>query len=64
MNPADISNARDGDLRASFAALRRASVLARQEAIRTNTDLVVVEAGKLTIIEAAQLRRQSSGEDK
>ena len=56
MNVKDISFARDPDLRASQQALQRASELARQTAIQTNTDLIVVEDGKTVRITAATLR--------
>lgn len=43
MNARDLSTAKDPDLRASQAALRRASALARKVAIQTDTDIVVVQ---------------------
>lgn len=43
----DIAEAKDEVLRASLTALRRASILARETAIRTGTRLVVVKDGKL-----------------
>ena len=59
MNTRDISQAKDPDLRGSLAALRRAAVLAREEAIRTGTELVVVENGTLTRIDAERLRTET-----
>jgi hypothetical protein len=50
MTEQDLSKARDPDLRASFAAMRRAAELARQVAIQTNTALVVVRQGELVRI--------------
>ena len=62
MNTKDITQARDPDLRSSWAALHRASALAREEALRTGTDLVVVEDGTLTRIDAERLRTQTQTE--
>jgi hypothetical protein len=56
MKPKAITEARDPDLRASVAAMRRAAQLARETAIRTGTNLVVVRNGKLTRIPAQDLR--------
>jgi hypothetical protein len=44
----DIAEAKSADLRASAAALRRAALMARQIAIQTNTNLIIVKDGKLT----------------
>ncbi|HRO62337.1 hypothetical protein [Thermomonas sp.] len=59
MKPHDISDARDPDMRASLAALRRAAQLARKTAIQTNTDLIVVREGRTVRISAETLRRQA-----
>jgi hypothetical protein len=58
MTTGDISNAKDPDLRASHEALRRAAELARQTAIQTDTDLIIVKDGKTIRIPAAVLREQ------
>lgn len=58
MNKADISQARNPDLRASLAALQRAAESARQIAVQTNTAIVLVENGKLIKVPAEQLRKQ------
>jgi len=58
MEVADISNAKNPDLRSSREALNRAANLARQTAIETGTDLVVVKHGKTIRISAAELREQ------
>ena len=63
MNTKDISKAKDPDLRSSLAALRRASALARQEAIQTDTHIVVAKDGKLVFIDAKALREQARGAD-
>ena len=52
----DISTAKDPDLRASVAAMHRAAAMARETAIRTDTNLVVVKDGKLVRISAQALR--------
>lgn len=56
MTKPDISKARNPDLRASLAAMRRAAQLARKIALQTDTAIVVVENGKLVRIPAKQLR--------
>jgi hypothetical protein len=56
----DISEAKDPDLRASVAAMRRAAHMARETAIRTDTDLVVVKNGQLIRISAQALRAENS----
>jgi hypothetical protein len=59
MTTGDISNAKNLDLRASQVALRRAAELARQTAIQTDTDLIIVKDGKTVRIPAAVLREQT-----
>lgn len=59
MKPQDISTARDPDLRAALAALRRASQLARKTAIQTDTELVVVRNGQMVRVSAETLRQQA-----
>ncbi len=56
MNTKDITEAKDPDLRASAAALRRAAELARKTAIQTDTNLVIVKDGKLTRVPPHALR--------
>lgn len=56
MTQQELSKAKNPDLRASLAAMRRAAQLARQTAIQTDTAIVVVRGGKLTRIPAEQLR--------
>lgn len=58
----DISQARNPDLRASLAALRRAAELARKTAIDTDTELVVVREGRIVRIPAETLRREATAE--
>lgn len=59
MNAPDLSTATDPDLRASFAALQRAAEMARQTAIQTDTDLVVIQEGQLVHLSASELREQN-----
>jgi hypothetical protein len=56
----DIREAKDELLRASIVALQRASLFARETAIRTGTHLVLVQDGKLMRIPAHELRMQLS----
>ena len=56
MNQEDLAKAKDPDLRASLAAMRRAGEMARRTAISTGTGMVVVRNGKPVRIPAAQLR--------
>ncbi len=53
MNPRPIEEAADQDLRLSIVALRRAALRAREIALRTGTDLVVIENGVLRHISPA-----------
>lgn len=59
MKTKDISEAKDGDLRTSMAALQRAAESARKTAIQTDTGIVVKKDGKLTRISAQELRSQN-----
>ena len=56
MTQKDLSEAKNPDLPASFAALRRAAEMARQTAIQTDTALVTVLDGKPVRIPAKELR--------
>jgi hypothetical protein len=56
----DISTASNPDLRASLAALRRASALARKIAIDTDTGIVVVREGRTVYVPAKTLRRDAA----
>ena len=63
MKSKDISEAKDPDLRASMAALKRASLLARKTAIQTGTNLVIVKDGQLLRLSAEELRQQAEPKD-
>ena len=60
MNEADLSQAKNRDLRGSMAAMRRAAALARKTAIQTDTGIVVVRDGKPVRIPAAELRANNA----
>ena len=60
MKMKDISEAKDPDLRASVAAMHRAAQMARETAIRTGTDLVVMKNGQIIRIPAQVLRAEAS----
>ena len=53
----ELSKARNPDLHASLAAMRRAAEMARSTAIQTDTDIVVVREGLPVRISAEELRK-------
>lgn len=57
MSKTDLSRARNPDIRASLAGMKRAAALARQTAIQTNTEIVLVRDGKPLRVSAAELRK-------
>lgn len=56
MTQQELSKAKNPELRASLAAMRRAAAMARRVALETNTGIVVVRDGKPVRISADQLR--------
>ena len=56
MSKTDLSRARNPDIRASLAGMKRAAALARHTAIQTNTEIVLVRDGKPVRVSAAELR--------
>ncbi|AFY60253.1 hypothetical protein [Synechococcus sp. PCC 6312] len=60
MDKKDIANAKNPDLPASMDALRRASGLAIQTAIQTNTAIVIMENGKIVRISGEELKKKQS----
>ena len=60
MTEADLSKAKNPDLRASLAAMQRAAAQARKTAMETGTAIVVAREGKPVRISAAQLRAGKS----
>lgn len=57
MNGEQLAQARDQDLVNSLIAMRRAARMAREQAVRTGTDIIVVRDEKLVRITAEELRR-------
>ncbi len=58
MNLELFDQANDKDLAGSLIAIRRAARMAREEAVRTNTEIIVMRDGKIVRITADELRRQ------
>ena len=58
MNQQELSKAKNPDLRASLAAMRRAAQMARDTAMQTNTEIVIVQDGKPVRITAEELRKE------
>ena len=56
MTRQDLSKAKNPDLRASLAAMRRAAEMARSTAIQTNTEIVIVKDCKPVRVTAEELR--------
>jgi Tfp pilus assembly protein FimT len=55
MNPRDLSEAKDPDLRASLVAIQRAARLAREQAVQTNTAIVVQRNNQMIWCTAQEL---------
>ena len=55
-----LSQPKNPDLRASLVAMRRAADMARNTAIQTDTEIVIVKDGKPVRITAEQLRMERS----
>ncbi|BBK40873.1 hypothetical protein STVA_08930 [Allostella vacuolata] len=58
MKQKELSQAKNPDLRASLAAMRRAAEMARKTAIQTNTEIVIVKDGKPVLVTAEELRKE------
>lgn len=58
MTQQELSKAKNPDLRASLAAMRRAAEMARSTAIQTNTEIVIVKDGKPVRVTAEELRKE------
>lgn len=56
----DIRQAKNPDLPASVAAMQRAAQMARQIAIQTNTNLIIVKDGKIVRIPPEVLREAAA----
>lgn len=59
MTDADISKAKDKDLPASLFAIKRASIMARELAMQTNTDIILYRDGEIVRVTAEMLRASS-----
>ncbi len=57
MTQEQLSQAKDKDLPASLIAMRRAGRLAREQAMRTNTAIVVLRNHKPVRVTAEELRK-------
>ena len=57
MTKDQLAQARDKDLPASLIAMRRAARMAREQAVRTNTAIVVIRNQVLVRVTAEELRK-------
>ena len=57
MTQDQLSRAKDKDLPASLVAMLRAARMAREEAVRTDTAIIVVRNGKPVRVTADELRK-------
>jgi hypothetical protein len=62
MNQQDLSQAKDPDLTASLAAMKRAAIAARKMAVQTDTNIVIVKNNQIERISADVLRVQLQGQ--
>lgn len=58
MTQQELSKAKNPDLRASLAAMRRAAEMARSIAIQTDTEIVIVKDGRPVRITAEEVRKE------
>lgn len=59
MTVQELSMAKDKDLITSLTAMRRAALMAREQALRTDTAIVVIQDNRLVRISAEEIRKQS-----
>lgn len=57
MTQEQLSQAKDKDLPASLIAMRRAGRLAREQAVRTDTAIIVIRNQTLVRVTAEELRK-------
>jgi len=57
VNQQELSQAKDKDLAASLIAMRRAARMAREQAMRTDTAIVVIRNEKPVRVTAEELRK-------
>ena len=58
MSTKDVCLSKNKDIAGSMAAMRRAARMAREQAILTNTAIVVMKDNKIVRITAEELRQQ------
>ncbi|MFN0300261.1 MAG: hypothetical protein ACKVQU_07880 [Burkholderiales bacterium] len=57
MTQQELSQAKDKDLAASLIAMQRAARMAREQAVRTDTAIIVIRNHKLVRVTAEELRK-------
>ncbi len=60
MTQQELNTAKDKDLIASVAAMKRAAALARKQAIQTDTAIVVVKEKKIVRLTAEDIRKEGT----
>lgn len=58
MTEKKLNTAKDKDLIASLPAMRRAAALARQQAIQTNTAIILEKGHKIVRMTAAEIHKE------
>ena len=58
MTQQELSQAKDKDLRASLIAIQRAARMAREQAVRTDTAIIVMRDQQMVRVTAEELRRE------
>lgn len=58
MTPQELNSAKNQDLIASLAAMKRAAALARQQAIQTDTAIVILKDQKIVRLTAEDIRKE------
>lgn len=59
MTPHELHHAKDKDIIASLRAIQRAAALARQQAIQTDTAIVVVKDQRIVRLTADEIRNET-----
>lgn len=60
MTQQELGTAKDKDLIASVEAMKRAAAMARREAVRTDTAIVVVKDSQIVRLTAAEIRKKGA----
>jgi hypothetical protein len=63
MKPEDLTQAQNPDLRGSLAAMLRAAEMARNTAIQTNTEIIIVKDEKPVRVTAEELRKEQKNHE-